>query len=70
MQAAGFNNKEQISWEDFHFLLADHDKELQFAKLNVKGQTCIVKEVLPLCVKFLMHLCLCEQGWKKKGGSV
>uniref|UniRef100_H2LKU2 NAD(P)H oxidase (H2O2-forming) n=1 Tax=Oryzias latipes TaxID=8090 RepID=H2LKU2_ORYLA len=49
MQAAGFNNKEQISWEDFHFLLADHDKELQFAKLNVKGQTCIVKEVLPLC---------------------
>uniref|UniRef100_A0A8C7Z9T9 NAD(P)H oxidase (H2O2-forming) n=1 Tax=Oryzias sinensis TaxID=183150 RepID=A0A8C7Z9T9_9TELE len=55
MQAAGFNNKEQISWEDFHFLLADHDKELQFAKLNVKGQTCIVKEVLRLCVKFLIQ---------------
>ncbi|KAM4573654.1 dual oxidase 1 [Odontesthes bonariensis] len=37
MQAAGFDNKEQISWEDFHFLLRDHEKELQFAQLNVKG---------------------------------
>ncbi|KAK2842412.1 hypothetical protein Q5P01_012612 [Channa striata] len=37
MQAAGFDNKEKISWEDFHFLLRDHDKELQFAQLNVKG---------------------------------
>uniref|UniRef100_A0A3B3DLN3 NAD(P)H oxidase (H2O2-forming) n=1 Tax=Oryzias melastigma TaxID=30732 RepID=A0A3B3DLN3_ORYME len=34
MQAAGFDNKERISWEDFHFLLRDHDKELQFAQLN------------------------------------
>ncbi|XP_067356679.1 dual oxidase 1 [Channa argus] len=37
MQAAGFDNKDKISWEDFHFLLRDHDKELQFAQLNVKG---------------------------------
>ncbi|XP_019712822.1 dual oxidase 1 [Hippocampus comes] len=37
MQAAGFDNKENITWEDFHFLLRDHDKELQFAQLNVKG---------------------------------
>ncbi|XP_013876952.1 dual oxidase 1 [Austrofundulus limnaeus] len=37
MQAAGFDNKEQISWADFHFLLKDHEKELQFAQLNVKG---------------------------------
>ncbi|KAF3854959.1 hypothetical protein F7725_023014 [Dissostichus mawsoni] len=37
MQAAGFNNKEKISWQDFHFLLRDHEKELQFAQLNVKG---------------------------------
>ncbi|XP_068170354.1 dual oxidase 1 isoform X2 [Antennarius striatus] len=37
LQAAGFDDKERISWEDFHFLLRDHDKELQFAQLNVKG---------------------------------
>uniref|UniRef100_A0A8D3BL71 NAD(P)H oxidase (H2O2-forming) n=1 Tax=Scophthalmus maximus TaxID=52904 RepID=A0A8D3BL71_SCOMX len=37
MEAAGFNDKEKISWADFHFLLRDHEKELQFAKLNVKG---------------------------------
>ncbi|KAM7396877.1 hypothetical protein PAMP_019883 [Pampus punctatissimus] len=37
MQAAGFDDKEQITWEDFHFLLRDHEKELQFAQLNVKG---------------------------------
>ncbi|XP_076588963.1 dual oxidase 1 [Chaetodon auriga] len=37
MQTAGFDNKEKITWEDFHYLLRDHDKELQFAQLNVKG---------------------------------
>uniref|UniRef100_A0A8C7LWS1 NAD(P)H oxidase (H2O2-forming) n=1 Tax=Oncorhynchus mykiss TaxID=8022 RepID=A0A8C7LWS1_ONCMY len=30
LQAAGFNDKEQITWEDFHFLLRDHEKELKF----------------------------------------
>ncbi|XP_022048601.1 dual oxidase 1 [Acanthochromis polyacanthus] len=37
MQAAGFDDKEKISWKDFHFLLRDHETELQFAQLNVKG---------------------------------
>ncbi|XP_064846206.1 dual oxidase 2-like [Oncorhynchus masou masou] len=37
LKAAGFNNKEQITWEDFHFLLRDHEKELTFAQLNIKG---------------------------------
>lgn len=39
MTAAGFDHKEKITWEDFHFLLWDHQKELQFAHLNVKGST-------------------------------
>uniref|UniRef100_A0A8C8EPN0 NAD(P)H oxidase (H2O2-forming) n=1 Tax=Oncorhynchus tshawytscha TaxID=74940 RepID=A0A8C8EPN0_ONCTS len=38
LQAAGFNDKEQITWEDFHFLLRDHEKELKFAQLNIKGE--------------------------------
>nr|XP_019934398.1 PREDICTED: dual oxidase 1 [Paralichthys olivaceus] len=37
IEAACFDNKEYISWADFHFLLRDHEKELQFAQLNVKG---------------------------------
>ncbi|KAG9341887.1 hypothetical protein JZ751_018204, partial [Albula glossodonta] len=37
LQAAGFDSKDQITWEDFHFLLRDHEKELQFTQLNVKG---------------------------------
>uniref|UniRef100_A0A673Z4M1 NAD(P)H oxidase (H2O2-forming) n=1 Tax=Salmo trutta TaxID=8032 RepID=A0A673Z4M1_SALTR len=37
LKAAGFNDKEQITWEDFHFLLRDHEKELTFAQLNIKG---------------------------------
>lgn len=39
MAAAGFDHKEKITWEDFRFLLQDHEKELQFAHLNVKGST-------------------------------
>ncbi|KAF7658751.1 hypothetical protein LDENG_00008450 [Lucifuga dentata] len=37
LQTPGFDDKEKITWEDFHFLLRDHEKELQFAQLNVKG---------------------------------
>ncbi|KAJ8002561.1 hypothetical protein DPEC_G00160180 [Dallia pectoralis] len=37
LQAVGFNDKDNITWEDFHFLLRDHEKELTFAKLNIKG---------------------------------
>lgn len=39
MTAAGFERKEEITWEDFRFLLRDHENELQFAHLNVKGQS-------------------------------
>uniref|UniRef100_A0A8C8D794 NAD(P)H oxidase (H2O2-forming) n=1 Tax=Oncorhynchus tshawytscha TaxID=74940 RepID=A0A8C8D794_ONCTS len=42
LQAAGFNDKEQITWEDFHFLLRDHEKELKFAQLNIKGDYTII----------------------------
>uniref|UniRef100_A0A8C6PPL3 NAD(P)H oxidase (H2O2-forming) n=1 Tax=Nothobranchius furzeri TaxID=105023 RepID=A0A8C6PPL3_NOTFU len=45
MEAAGFNNKEKVSWADFHFLLKDHEKELQFAQLNVKGWRSLVSDV-------------------------
>uniref|UniRef100_A0A3P8ZIG0 NAD(P)H oxidase (H2O2-forming) n=1 Tax=Esox lucius TaxID=8010 RepID=A0A3P8ZIG0_ESOLU len=41
LQAAGFDDKDNITWEDFHVLLQDHEKELTFAKLNIKGDGAI-----------------------------
>ncbi|XP_075064233.1 dual oxidase 1-like [Mixophyes fleayi] len=34
---AGFQNKMELTWEDFHYMLRDHDKELRFTKLRFKG---------------------------------
>lgn len=39
LQAAGFDCKDKITWEDFHCLLHDHEKELKFAQLNIKGKS-------------------------------
>ncbi|XP_064192034.1 dual oxidase 1-like [Anguilla rostrata] len=46
LTAAGFDDKEQITWEDFHFLLRDHEKELRFAQLNIKGMEMQGKDLL------------------------
>ncbi|KAJ8340756.1 hypothetical protein SKAU_G00353890 [Synaphobranchus kaupii] len=48
LTAAGFDDKEQITWEDFHFLLRDHEKELRFAQLNIKGMEILLKRNHPL----------------------
>ncbi|XP_062858438.1 dual oxidase 1 [Trichomycterus rosablanca] len=37
LNAAGFDNKDQITWEDFHLLMHDYENVLQFAQLNFKG---------------------------------
>lgn len=36
-QESGFQDKEELTWEDFHFMLRDHDNELRFTQLCVKG---------------------------------
>ncbi|XP_069861779.1 dual oxidase 2-like [Dipodomys merriami] len=35
---SGFQDKEELTWEDFHFMLRDHDSELRFTQLCVKGR--------------------------------
>uniref|UniRef100_H0V9P6 NAD(P)H oxidase (H2O2-forming) n=1 Tax=Cavia porcellus TaxID=10141 RepID=H0V9P6_CAVPO len=35
---AGFQDKEELTWEDFHFLLRDHNSELRFTQLCIKGK--------------------------------
>lgn len=34
---SGFQNKEELTWEDFHFMLRDHDSELRRTQLCIKG---------------------------------
>lgn len=34
---SGFQDKEELTWEDFHFMLRDHDSELRSTQLCVKG---------------------------------
>uniref|UniRef100_A0A670ZBK2 NAD(P)H oxidase (H2O2-forming) n=1 Tax=Pseudonaja textilis TaxID=8673 RepID=A0A670ZBK2_PSETE len=35
---AGFQDKEELTWEDFHYMLRDHDNALQRTQLCIKGQ--------------------------------
>ncbi|XP_068961773.1 dual oxidase 2 [Petaurus breviceps papuanus] len=35
---SGFQDKEELTWEDFHFMLRDHDSELRLTQLCVKGR--------------------------------
>ncbi|XP_070358304.1 dual oxidase 2 isoform X2 [Equus asinus] len=34
---SGFQDKRELTWEDFHFMLRDHDSELRRTQLCVKG---------------------------------
>ncbi|XP_036910411.1 dual oxidase 2 isoform X2 [Sturnira hondurensis] len=34
---SGFQDKEELTWEDFHFMLRDHDSELRCTQLCVRG---------------------------------
>ncbi|XP_030313149.1 dual oxidase 2 [Calypte anna] len=36
-QAAGFQDRDELTWEDFHYLLRDHDNELRLTQLCIKG---------------------------------
>ncbi|KAK3558395.1 hypothetical protein QTP86_017988, partial [Hemibagrus guttatus] len=42
LRAAGFDNKDHITWEDFHLLLQDHENVLQFAQLNIKEYSLLI----------------------------
>ncbi|XP_053129203.1 dual oxidase 2-like isoform X1 [Hemicordylus capensis] len=34
---SGFQDKQELTWEDFHYMLRDHDNELRLTQLCVKG---------------------------------
>ncbi|NXV54229.1 DUOX2 oxidase, partial [Uria aalge] len=37
-RASGFQDRDELTWEDFHYMLRDHDSELRLTQLCVKGQ--------------------------------
>uniref|UniRef100_A0A8C3VFM0 NAD(P)H oxidase (H2O2-forming) n=1 Tax=Catharus ustulatus TaxID=91951 RepID=A0A8C3VFM0_CATUS len=37
-QASGFQDRNELTWENFHYMLRDHDNELRLTQLCVKGQ--------------------------------
>ncbi|NWS75108.1 DUOX2 oxidase, partial [Crotophaga sulcirostris] len=37
-QASGFQDKDELTWEDFHYMLRDHDSELRLTQLCIRGQ--------------------------------
>lgn len=38
LQASGFQDRDELTWEDFHYMLRDHDSELRLTQLCVRGQ--------------------------------
>ncbi|NWW88131.1 DUOX2 oxidase, partial [Rhynochetos jubatus] len=37
-QASGFQDRDELTWEDFHYMLRDHDSDLRLTQLCIKGQ--------------------------------
>ncbi|KAI5936698.1 Dual oxidase 2 [Manis javanica] len=50
---SGFQDKEELTWEDFHFMLRDHDSELRRTQLCVKGIGDIFKPNISGRVSFI-----------------
>ena len=48
---SGFQDKEELTWEDFHFMLRDHDSDLRFTQLCVKGGGCLAGRLADVCVR-------------------
>ncbi|NWR41001.1 DUOX2 oxidase, partial [Regulus satrapa] len=37
-RASGFQDRDELTWENFHYMLRDHDSELRLTQLCIKGQ--------------------------------
>ncbi|NXG07616.1 DUOX2 oxidase, partial [Sakesphorus luctuosus] len=52
-QASGFQDMDELTWENFHYMLRDHDSELRLTQLCVKGVPEVFKQNLHNCVSFI-----------------
>ncbi|KYO21449.1 dual oxidase 2 [Alligator mississippiensis] len=52
-RASGFQDKDELTWENFHYMLRDHDTELRFTQLCIKGVPEVFKQNLHNRVSFI-----------------
>ncbi|KAJ7410998.1 Dual oxidase 2 [Willisornis vidua] len=52
-RASGFQDRDELTWENFHYMLRDHDSELRLTQLCVKGVPEVFKQNLHNCVSFI-----------------
>ncbi|XP_063025374.1 dual oxidase 2 isoform X1 [Melospiza melodia melodia] len=52
-RASGFQDREELTWENFHYMLRDHDSELRLTQLCVRGIPEVSKQNLRNCVSFI-----------------
>ncbi|XP_025924081.1 dual oxidase 2-like [Apteryx rowi] len=52
-QASGFQDRDELTWEDFHYMLRDHDSELRLTHLCIKGVPDVFKKNIQNRVSFI-----------------
>ncbi|NXX29411.1 DUOX2 oxidase, partial [Nicator chloris] len=54
-RSSGFQDRDELTWENFHYMLRDHDSELRLTQLCIKGQwaQAVFKQNLHNCVSFI-----------------
>ncbi|XP_069723286.1 dual oxidase 2 isoform X3 [Phaenicophaeus curvirostris] len=52
-RASGFQDRDELTWEDFHYMLRDHDSELRLTQLCIKGVPEVPKQNLHSSVSFI-----------------
>ncbi|NXJ11643.1 DUOX2 oxidase, partial [Odontophorus gujanensis] len=52
-QASGFQDRDELTWEDFHYMLRDHDNELRLTQLCIKGIPEVFKQNVHNRVSFI-----------------
>ncbi|XP_010004248.1 PREDICTED: dual oxidase 2 [Chaetura pelagica] len=52
-QASGFQDRDELTWEDFHYMLRDHDSDLRLTQLCIKGVPEVLKQNVHNRVSFI-----------------
>ncbi|NXE46113.1 DUOX2 oxidase, partial [Casuarius casuarius] len=52
-RASGFQDRDELTWEDFHYMLRDHDSELRLTQLCIKGVPDVFKKNIQNRVSFI-----------------
>ncbi|XP_063268433.1 dual oxidase 2 [Prinia subflava] len=52
-RASGFQDRDELTWENFHYMLRDHDSELRLTQLCIKGVPEVFKQNLHNSVSFI-----------------